>query len=224
MRFVFIFKIFIGLLCGQSGSELTEYFFNLQNKEDFQNLQNSEILISELDKMVDDFEKNIRFDNAHKVGKIERVEVLLPLSLDWKGFTYQLRLDRKTYSGFTIINGLKNLKVYDSLNIEQFNKQATSKIKAKEEETAIALKETVFELEQKRRNGEIIDERAEIDLKNAKEKLESDLEQFRSSLESQMEEFAKYNYSVKIDSIRLKSPNACTIYSTFIVESKKMGK
>ena len=86
------------------------------------------------------------------------------------------------------------------------------------------MKEKVFELEQKRRKGEIIRERAAIDLKDAKEKLESDLEQFRSSIESQMEEFAKYRYSVELDSVLISSPNACKVYSTFIIESKKDGR
>ena len=215
MKFCLSLVILVGSMFAQSGSEMAEYF--LKNEDDFESLENYEIIKSELDKMLADFQSNIRFGDYHKVKEKEWVDISLPPSLDWKGFTYQLRLDRKTYSASTIIKKLKSLKVYDSLDIEQFNKQANAQIKAKEEETAIALKEKVFELEQKRRKGEIIDERAEIDLKDAKEKLESDLEQFRSSLESQMEEFAKYRYSVELDSVLLLSPNTCKVYSTFII-------
>ena len=46
--------------------------------------------------MLADFQSNTRFGDYHKVKEKEWVDISLPPNLDWKGFTYQLRLDRKT--------------------------------------------------------------------------------------------------------------------------------
>lgn len=75
-------------------------------------------------------------------------------------------------------------------DIKEMREQADIQIQAKEEEMVVALKEKGLELQELTAQGEIIYERAEIEIKNAKKEMEQELEQFKTSLINQIQESA----------------------------------
>jgi hypothetical protein len=75
-------------------------------------------------------------------------------------------------------------------DIKEMREQADIQIEAKEEEMIVALKEKGLELQELTAQGEIIYERAEIEIKNAKKEMEQELEQFKTSLINQIQESA----------------------------------
>lgn len=75
-------------------------------------------------------------------------------------------------------------------NIKEMREQADEQIKAKEEEMKVALKEKALELQELTAQGEIIYERAEIEIKNARKQMEAELEEFKTSLINQIQEAA----------------------------------
>jgi len=75
-------------------------------------------------------------------------------------------------------------------NIKEMREQADEQIQAKEEEMKVALKEKALELQELTAQGEIIYERAEIEIKNARKQMEAELEEFKTSLINQIQEAA----------------------------------
>lgn len=75
-------------------------------------------------------------------------------------------------------------------NIKEMREQADEQIKSKEEEMKVALKEKALELQELTAQGEIIYERAEIEIKNARKQMEAELEEFKTSLINQIQEAA----------------------------------
>ena len=99
MKFCLSFVLLIGSMFAQSGSEMAEYF--LKNEDDFESLENYEIIKSELDKMLADFQSNIRFGDYHKVRKEKRVEIATEPSISLGGrFIYTLFLNDHNGMGF----------------------------------------------------------------------------------------------------------------------------
>ena len=70
MKFCLSFVLLVGSMFAQSGSEMAEYF--LKNEDDFESLENYEIIKSELDKMLEDFKQNStwKIDNTKIKNKL----------------------------------------------------------------------------------------------------------------------------------------------------------